>query len=528
MTHALQSGSVFEAVASAAGSNPNAPALSFGDRTWRYAELIEAAERLAQGFHSLASHGPIAVLGDNHAGNVLAWLAAMRTGALTSLPNSLLKAEELAPVLDNLTPTLLIVGDAHVETVLAALAISKAQPQIVLRDAPSREGLPTLDDLIANHARYQSPYPNRDQPAELSYTSGTTSTPKGVVLTHDTLLFRAEREIDLLGLTSQDAALVATPLFHQSGIRNTVLNSLLVGAHVRILPRFEAATYLDSVREHGATYAFTVETMLMLLMRRPATADDRKISLRRVIGGGAPEIIEAFRQRFGVHVITGWGMTEAGLAMAAPLDVSDEKLRTLRGLRSGASFAGWPLPGVEARVVDANGCDMPADTPGELLIRSRMVMQGYHRQPQATSEALRDGWLHTGDLAVTGADGAFWFIDRLRDVIRRGGENVAARQVEDVLNAHPAVERAAVVAVPDPVFMQEIKAVIQCKSGFSPTPNDLWKWCRDKLADYKIPRYIEFRDALPVNGSGRLQKQLLKELPSHGTYDRRAEQNNHA
>jgi len=237
-------------------------------------------------------------------------------------------------------------------------------------------------------------------------------------------------------------------------------------------------------------------------------------------------VLERMERRFGVRFVNVYGMTENGVPIAAPLDLDAEELAGFRRWRGGASFAGWPLPGVELRLVNEHGVIAIEGMAGEIQIRSPGLLREYYRNPEATEAAFVEGWFKTGDLAMYGPRGSVYFLDRIKDIIRRGGENVASKDVEGVLAAHPAVDGVAVVPVPDPVFQQEIKAVIVARHDTPLTARELWEWCAARLARYKIPRYIEFRDSLPVSGTGRVQKQVLRDEGVTGlgnTYDRREE-----
>jgi acyl-CoA synthetase (AMP-forming)/AMP-acid ligase II len=217
-------------------------------------------------------------------------------------------------------------------------------------------------------------------------------------------------------------------------------------------------------------------------------------------------------------------MTENGVPVAVPMDIDPAELKTLRRWRKGAFLAGWPQQGIELRLVGENGVVTGEGAGGEIQLRGKSLLREYYRGPDATAQAFSDGWFRTGDMGMYGPRGSVYFMDRIRDVIRRGGENFASKEVEGVIMTHPAVMNVAVVPVPDPLFQQEAKAVVVAKTGATVTAADLWRWCDDRLAKYKVPRYIEFRDTLPVSGTGRIQKQTLREQGIAGlgdTHDRR-------
>jgi crotonobetaine/carnitine-CoA ligase len=512
--------SVFQAIAAAAARHPERPALTGNDRTWTYAQLIEDAERLAT---ALAERGcapgrTVAVVARNTPYAALVWLAAARLGATVSLVNFMLKADELGRLLGNLQPALLFCDAAGAETCRAAIDLAGLATDCLLIEETLETG------ALLRGARYEGPHPAPQDAHEISYTSGTTSAPKGAVLTHAAVLHRGFTEAELFGITEQDAAIVVTPLFHQSGIRNTVLLMWICGGHAVVAPKFEAAGFWPAVQRHRATYCCLVETMLLFLDREPVTEAERGNSLRVVLCNGDPDVLQRLEARFDLRFVTVYGMTENGVPVAVPQSLQGERLHALRRWKPGAFFAGWPQRGTQVRLVREGGVVAGEGENGEIQLRGATLFREYHRAPEATREAFQDGWFTTGDMAAYGPDGALYFLDRIRDVIRRGGENIASKEVEGVLLAHPDVANVAVVPAADPIFQQEVWAVVTPKAGAAPTAADLWRWCDERLARYKTPRYIEFRDALPMSGTGRIQKQALREAGvGPGAFDRRAE-----
>jgi acyl-CoA synthetase (AMP-forming)/AMP-acid ligase II len=509
--------SVFQAVAATAARWPDRPALSGEGRTWTYRQLVADAERAAG---ALAARGcepgrTLAVVARNTPLAALVWLAAARLGATVSLVNFMLKAEELGRLLANLDPALLFCDEAGREVCEEAVRRAGLQSPCLALDA-------ALDGLLAA-APYDGAHPAAAEAHEISYTSGTTSAPKGAVLTHAAVLHRAATEKDLFAITEQDAAIVVTPLFHQSGIRNTVLLMWVAGGHAVIAPKFDPADFWAQAQAHRATYCCLVETMLLFLDRQPVSDAERGNSLRVVLCNGDPDVLERLEARFSLRFVTVYGMTENGVPVAVPAEPEGEALQALRRWKRGAFFAGWPLAGTEVRLVRDGEVVSGEGASGEIQLRGPTLFREYHRAPDATRQAFQDGWFMTGDMAAYGPKGALYFMDRIRDVIRRGGENIASKEVEGVLLAHPDVANAAVVPAPDPVFQQEVRAVVVPRPGASLAAAELWRWCDERLARYKVPRYLEFRDALPMSGTGRIQKQALREEGVGRGFDRRAE-----
>lgn len=518
----MQGQSVFQAIEGVAVRHPERPALTGAGRAWTYRELLEDAGRLA-GALSRAGCGPgktIAVVSRNNPDMALVWLASARLGTTVSLVNFMLRPEELAVVLQNLEPALVFCDPAQLEVCQTALARARLPVACVLLQP---EGENAIGPMLEG-AAYAGPHPAPGAPHEISYTSGTTSAPKGALLTHEAVLHRGLQEVALFELDHTDAAVVVTPLFHQSGIRNTVLLMWLSGGHAVVAPKFDATTFWATVKEHQATYCCLVETMLLFLERQPVNADERGNSLRRALGNGEPELLARMEARFGMRFTTVYGMTEVGVPVAVRRALDGTALQTLRCARKDAFLAGWPLDGTDIRLAHEGQVVTGDGASGEIQIRSKTLFREYYRAPEATADAFTaDGWFQTGDLGAYGPDGALFFVDRIRDVIRRGGENISSKEVETVIGDHPDVVGVAVVPAPDPIFQQEVRAVVVTRPGASLSAADLWDWCDERLARYKRPRYVEFRDSLPVGGTGRVQKQILRSEGASASFDRRHE-----
>ena len=497
---------VFEAVAVHAARAADAPALAAAGRGWTYAELAGQAEALAARLVSLA--GPdarVAVVADNHPLTCVVYLACARAGLVVSLVNARFRASELAAVFGKLDPQLVIADAAHRADVDEALASAGLSPRrAALED--DGIGLPAVADWL-DGPRYRGPMPGGDTVLEITWTSGTTSAPKGAMLTHRAALCRARCEGELFGLGPDDAAAVITPLFHQSGIRNTVLAMWAAGGRAVVLPRFDATTFWADMARWRITYLCMVETILLMLERNAPDEAERTDTLTRVLAAGDPNVVRRCERRFGFRVVQVWGMTETGTSTGVPRSLPMEKVDPLRDWANGAPLAGWPLGDSRVRLVRDGKVVAGEGEQGEIQFASPMLFSGYFRDGKATEAAFDGEWFRTGDLGMYGPGGVLYFLDRIKDVIRRGGENIASKQVEDVLALHPGVGGTAVVPVPDPLFMQEVMAVVVPRGAV--TADELWAWCDERLARYKVPRYFRFVDALPVNGSGRVRKQLL-------------------
>ena len=500
-------GTMFQVVTRHAHSRPGARAMSGANRTWTYGTLVDAAEQAAGVLQSfgLAAGDRFAVVADNDPLTCIAWLAGSRVGIVPCIVNSRLAVPELARLLAHLRPGLVLTDAVHDADVRAAERATTVDFTIA-----------TLSSLESDGADAKgAPHPATDEPFEITYTSGTTSDPKGVVLTHRAELAQLADQQDFLGVGADDVAYAVTPLFHASGIRNSVALMWFVGGHVHIAPRFSASRFFQEAAAVGATYACFVETLARLLMLQPPSPAEREHTIRVALGGGTArgtaEFVEAVEARFGFRTTHVFGMTECGPVCGVPLDLDPERLHAARRWRPSASLAGWPLGGCEVRVVDDDGNDVAEGGTGQIVVRSDGLFSGYFDNPRATAAALHDGWLHTGDLAAVGPDRCLYFVGRSRDVIRRGGESFASREIEQVLDAHPDVARSAAFGLPDELWGEVPKVVVVPEAGRVVTAEDVWTWCDDRLADFKVPRYVEFRDSLPENASGRVLKHVLRD-----------------
>jgi len=521
--HAVASNeTVYAVICEHANRRPGALALSGAGYSWTYAQLTLQAEAVAAELVSIAgAYGRVCVVADNSPLSCLVYLACSRAGVVLSLINSRFRQAELAVVLGQFDPQLVITDHVHRAIVDGALIEAGLSPRRASLEGDC-DGLPCVADWV-NGLPYRGAEPGADKVLEISWTSGTTSAPKGAMLTHRAALYRARCETELFGLGHDDTAAVITPLFHQSGIRNTVLTIWIAGGHAVILPRFDAATFWADMARWNVTYLCMVETILLMLERNVPSDEERNNSLRRVLAAGDPDVVRRCEQRFGFRVVQVWGMTETGVSTGVGPSLAMDRVNMLRDWGEGA-LAGWPLGESRIRLVRDGRVVECEGVQGEIQFASPMLLSGYFRDEAATEAAFDGEWFRTGDLGMYGPDRALYFLDRIKDVIRRGGENIASKQVEDVLVLHPGVAKVAVIPVPDPLFMQEVMAVV-IVSGTT-TAKALWDWCDERLARYKVPRYIRFVDELPVNSSGRIQKQILARDPLGGdasVFDRRSE-----
>jgi long-chain acyl-CoA synthetase len=379
--------------------------------------------------------------------------------------------------------------------------------------APSPvDGTPTLAALMAAQPpACETTLRAPDDTAVILYTSGTTGQPKGAELTHANMLLNAfaVRDMQLTTLGVEYSTLLAVlPLFHSFG-QTCVMNAGFVqGNRVVLLPRFEPAMVLDVMARERVNAFSGVPTMYWALLRhveeQGVDVTPVAMHLRSCVSGGAAmpvEILHAFDRTFGVELLEGYGLSET-----APVATFNQP-----GHPRKPGSIGFPIWGCEVRVVDAEDCDVPVGEPGEVLIRGHNVMKGYYKRPEATAEALRGGWFHSGDVARMDADGYLFIADRVKDMIIRGGLNVYPREVEEVLHTHPAVSAAAVIGVPHVEHGEEIMAFVIRRPGVEVAEVELVAWARETMAAYKYPRAVRFVESMPMTSTGKILKRELRE-----------------
>ncbi|MGD2050122.1 MAG: long-chain fatty acid--CoA ligase, partial [Chloroflexota bacterium] len=375
--------------------------------------------------------------------------------------------------------------------------------------APSSiEGVKTLGSLMANQSpTFETVQSNADDTAVILYTSGTTGKPKGAELTHSNMVMNARLADNLFGTIEHDIHLITLPLFHSFGQTVQMNAGFYTSSTLSLLPRFDAGAALSIMERDDITFFAGVPTMYWAMLNHPDADqfDLEKIAdnLRLSVSGGAAmpiDVMRAFEAKFSVKIQEGYGLSETSpVASFNRLD---------RERKPGS--VGLPVWGVEMRIVDELDNEVDQGELGEIVIRGHNVMKGYYDRPQETTDAFRGGWFHTGDIGRMDEDGYFYIVDRVKDMVNRGGFNVYPREVEEVLMSHPQVSLAAVIGVPDQQYGEEIKAFIVPAAEASISAEELIAWSKENMADYKYPRTIEFRDTLPMNATGKILKTELR------------------
>ncbi len=376
-------------------------------------------------------------------------------------------------------------------------------------------GHKTLTEITADKSEEFEIYPTRpDDTCSILYTSGTTGQPKGAELTHFNILMNS---IVAWGLHfpavdftkgEQQTCLITLPLFHTTGQTVQMNSNMFAGNRVVLLARFEPQATLDAMVREKVNFWVGVPTMYWALLRHVEETGFETSAIRENLkvptSGGAPmpvEVIKQFNEVFGLRILEGYGLTET-----SPIASFNQFERP-----SKPGTVGQPLLGVEIKCVDDDDNEVARGERGEVVIRGHLVMKGYYKRPEATAEAFRNGWFHTGDIGIMDDEGYLAIVDRKKDMILRGGYNIYPRELEEVIITHEAVSLCAVIGVPDERLGEEVKAFVVLNQGHDLSADDLIAWCKTQFAANKYPRYVEFRESLPIGGTGKIFKRGLKE-----------------
>lgn len=509
------------AILDARASKPgDRPFLTIGDTTRTFVEMRDCAARLAGAFaeHGITAGDRIAVMAENRLEVIDAWFACAWLGAILVPINTATKGRQLEHVLSNSEPRVLALEPAFLERLDGLGALPESLERLWALD-PSEQGRRrhlAVERFPASSSSPIPPHPSGPgDTVAILYTSGTTGPSKGVMCPHAQFYWWAHSTAALLdGIDDEDVLYTCLPLFHTNAL-NASMQALVHGARFVVGPRFSASRFWDRVVAADATVTYLLGAMVSILAKTDETPAERRHRLRIALAPATPaHLHELFRDRFGVVLRDGFGMTETNAVIGA----IDGKQRP--------GTMGYVMPGYAAKIVDENDEEVPDGTPGELVMRADepfAFATGYWRMPEATLASWRNLWFHSGDRAVREPDGAFRFMDRMKDAIRRRGENISAREVEQVLEAHPDVSTAAAIPVPSELGDDEVMAVILLRPGAAPAFEDIVRHCEPRLAYFAVPRFLEFVDELPLTPNGKVRKYVLRERGvTAATWDREA------
>ncbi len=498
---------------------PDRTAVIFNDTRLSYGQLNVMANQFANGLASLGVKpgDKVALMMPNIPYFPIAYYGILKTGATVVPFNVLFKGREVAYHIKDSDSVALVVFEGFAQhaydgfqqvdschTMIVATADPKAPSPV------EGEGVMTMGQLMyGKPATFDTHHGNPHDTAVILYTSGTTGSPKGAELTHSNMVLNAITSSRLADGNPSDIYLATLPLFHSFG-QTVVMNAaFFAGAAVTMLPRFKPEDALGIMERDNVTVFAGVPTMYWAMMSYPEADkfDLEKIArnLKVCISGGAAlplEVLRGFEKKFDVPILEGYGLSET--SPAASFNVRDKQRKP--------GSIGVPVWGTEMKIVDPETDEeKPVGEVGEVVIRGHQVMKGYYKKPEATAKAMRNGWFHTGDLGRMDEDGYFYIVDRLKEMIIRGGFNVYPREIEEYLITHPKISLVAVKGVPDEKYGEEIKAYVVLKPGETMTVEEFIEFAKKGLADYKYPRIVEFRSELPMTATGKILKRELKD-----------------
>lgn len=493
-----------------AALNPNNTAIIYGERRYTYQEYNERVNRAANllGDLGVKFGDHVAILGKNSVEYLEVCHASGRIGAVFGALNWRLSSDELSFIIADGDFKVLIVEAGFQAVVAEALKNLKGITLVVFGGAITLERAEDYDRL---HSAAASTDPsvvvNSSDSAMIMYTSGTTGQPKGAVLTHGNICWDAVGYVSYLPPKPYDCALLSMPMFHVSGMHIVTTSMLVRGRPLVIMPQFEPEEACRLIQQHRVTTACILITPLQLLLDFPGRKKFDLSSLRTVMTAAAK-----YTTQFGVRAMHELGLERLqvgyGLTEAAPTVSITEESGQMLGKENTLGRALWYL---DVRIVDDAGKDVPHGESGEIIVRGPNVFKGYYKRDEMNAEVLKDGWLHTGDIGYLDEDGYLFFVDRKKDIIKSGGENVSSLQVEiAILRANPELSEVAVAGIPDERWGEAVNAFVVLKPGQSLETDQLISRTREYLAGYKLPKAVHFMEDLPKNGSGKVLKRLLK------------------
>jgi crotonobetaine/carnitine-CoA ligase len=417
-----------------------------------------------------------------------------------------LTAEETQYVLDHSESSFLITSQSFLPTLEQIRGSCPKLKLVISLERANEPEVMAWDEFLYGAGKTEADISiQSDEVASITYTSGTTDRPKGVMLTQYAYAFAPQKRAEALGWNDTDRVYVLMPLFHVNALCHMAIAMMSVGGSVVLKEKFSASRFWDDVRAYGITTSSIMRTIPSILMNLPEKPEDANNPLRLVTALLPPEQHVRFEERFGLTAVPTYSLTEDILSVIGPLDKTKRKLGS----------CGLPIaPEVHRiRIVNDEGTDCRPGQLGEIVKQSPTLMKGYLKNPQATAEALKAGWLYTGDIGYLDEDGFLYFADRKKDIVKRADENISSEEVERVLNSHPLIAESAVIGVPDPIRQEEVKACIVLNPPATPEslpPVEIWEFCKRRLAAFKIPRYIEYRAELPKTLTEKIQKAQLR------------------
>jgi len=491
---------------------PDTPFLIFYDEIITYKEFEERSNAVANFLleKGIGKGDIVSFMLGNNPGFFDVLLGIQKTGAAAGPINCWWQAQEVAFLVNDSTPKVLIIDPEYAGIINEIKEkIPSVKTIIINSTSPVDVDFPheLLGTIIQNYPKQlgQVTPPSEDDTAALMYTSGTTGQPKGVMLSHRGVIYGAEIKTKLVPAGPGDRILCVLPLFHSGGLNDLAIPGIVMGASIVLRRNFSATEFWECVEKYRVNGFYIVPTMWNILLRVPEASTIDMSSLRFGLSGAAPippEQLDECEQRFNVPIIEAYGSTENSGGITS---------NTLDARKHGS--IGKEIKGIDVRIFDPDGRELADGKIGEIVTRGATVMQGYFKNPEATAETIKNGWLYTGDLGYRDKEGFFFIVDRKKDMIIRGGVNVYPKELENIIGTHPKVDHVAVIPEPHDKYGQVAKACIVVRRGETLTAEEVKAFCQKNMAQYKIPEVIIFREGLPTNPVGKvIKKDLIVEL----------------
>lgn len=497
---------VYECLLNAAEEAPEKTAIEFMGNPISYGALAEQSRRIASGLRQLGI-GPgdsVGLMLPNLPQFVSSLYGAFLTGSVVVPLNVLLTPPEIKYLVEDSDIRLIFVYEMFVPQMVKAIADVADPPKLVIIGKDAADHIP-FEQLAAAEVSTDHHPVERDTPVLTIYTSGTTGKPKGAIITNHNVISNLEMTDEIFKASDDDKFLCVLPLFHVFAL-NGILNASIRNKGTVVLhPKFDVEDTVNSLMNDGITRFAGVPTMYFYILKHPEVSTLKFPDLRMCLSGGAAmpvEVMKEFEKMFGVDIYEGFGLTETTVSVSC---------NRPGGVRKPGSV-GPALPNVQIKIVNEEGEEVPAGELGELIVKAPNVMKGYLNKPEATAEAIKDGWFYTGDIGHRDEDSYFYIVDRKKDMIIKGGENIVPAEVENVLYTHPGVAEAAVVGVPHDVYGEDVLAFVVKAAGCDPSEEEIIEHVKKEISRFKAPSRIEFIAALPKSGVGKILRRELRDM----------------
>ena len=490
-------------------------AFVLGEHRLSYAELDEASNRIANALIKMGvvKGDRVAILLPNIPEFPVIYFGIIKAGGIAVPLDVRYKVDELVYLWDKSEPKVIVTESPYLEPLIPALPQFKSIEHIIDMSSKYEGQFPSYREIMATSSiqRVEAELEPEDI-AHITYASGATTHPKGAALTHYGLMTAAAIGADEFQQTDKDIELLySLPMCRTFGLVMIMLTSVSKGSTVVIAPGLSISSCLELIEKEKVTILMGVPSAFTLAVNLAGKEGVRYdlSSLRLCGSAGAPlpvDITKRFKKLYGLDIVNFWGLTEStALVTSQPIDGTGK-----------LGAVGKVLPGWELKIVDDDGQELPPNQPGEIIVRGP-IMKGYYGNPQATAEAIKDGWLYTGDIGMVDEDGYLFILDKKKDMIIVAGQNIYPDDIEEVLNTHPKVAEAAVVGIPDKLRGEAVRAFIRLKEGALATEREIKQFCRERLADFKVPKQIVFMTSLPKTITGKIRKEVLKQMsmPRH-------------